>query len=253
MPYTVKQLAKHSGVSSRTLHYYDEIGLLKPAYLADNNYRYYEEKQVLMLQQILFYKELKFPLSDIKKILNDDSFNIIAALRSHKNLLTSDLDRTRTLIETIDATITHLKGKTMIKLEEIFDGFTEEKQKMYEDFMQEQGVSRETIQQSKEKVKHWNKQQWLDNKADNDKVFADLAHAIESNLSPESEEVQAIIHRHYVLVSIFWQPTQDSYKALGQMYASHIDFVSFYRSIHPQLLDFLIASMTAYANTSLLH
>lgn len=65
MAYTVNKLAKCSGVSARTLRFYDEIGLLKPAYVGDNDYRYYEEEQLLMLQQILFYRELGFPLNDI--------------------------------------------------------------------------------------------------------------------------------------------------------------------------------------------
>jgi DNA-binding transcriptional MerR regulator len=68
MAYTVNKLAKLSGVSVRTLHFYDEIGLLEPAYYGDNNYRYYEEEQLLMLQQILFFRELGFPLIDIQRI-----------------------------------------------------------------------------------------------------------------------------------------------------------------------------------------
>jgi DNA-binding transcriptional MerR regulator len=69
MAYTVKKLAKISGISIRTLRFYDEIGLLKPAYYGENNYRYYEEEQVLILQQILFYRELGFPLKDIHRII----------------------------------------------------------------------------------------------------------------------------------------------------------------------------------------
>src|SRR5947207_8768482 len=132
MPYTINKLAKLSGVSVRTLHYYDEIGLLKPAYYGNNNYRYYEEEQFLLLQQILFYRELGFQLINIQKILSDKSFNIIEALVSHKNILQTDLDRIQKLIKTIDKTIAHLRGKTTMKLEEIFHGFSDEKQKLYE-------------------------------------------------------------------------------------------------------------------------
>lgn len=77
MSYTVNKIAKLSGVSIRTLHYYDEIGLLKPAYYGENNYRYYEEKQLLLLQQILFYRELDFQLVDIQKVLSSDGFDKI--------------------------------------------------------------------------------------------------------------------------------------------------------------------------------
>src|ERR1700756_4713871 len=111
MAYTVKKLAKISGISIRTLRFYDELGLLKPAYYGDNNYRYYEEEQILMLQQILFYRELGFPLDEIQRIISSDDFNKINALISHKKILTKNLDRTQKLIKTIDQTIAHLRGE----------------------------------------------------------------------------------------------------------------------------------------------
>lgn len=123
MSYTVKKLAKLSGISIRTLRFYDTIGLLKPAYYGDNNYRYYEEEQILMLQQILFYRELNFSLNDIQRIISSDDFNKIDALISHKQILSQSLDRTRKLIKTIDQTIAHLRGKITMRNEELFSGF----------------------------------------------------------------------------------------------------------------------------------
>src|ERR1044071_3279070 len=118
MAYTVKQVAAMSGVSVRALHFYDETGLLKPAYLGANGYRFYEEPQLLRLQQILFYRELGFELKQIKRILGRADFEIAAALRSHRKVLQKNLSQTCTLIETIDKTIQHLKGKKM-KTEEM--------------------------------------------------------------------------------------------------------------------------------------
>lgn len=123
MSYTVKNLAKLSGLSVRTLRFYDTIGLLKPAYYGDNNYRYYEDEQILMLQQILFYRELGFPLKDIQRIISSDEFNKIDALISHKQILAQSLDRTKKLIKTIDQTIAHLRGKITMRDEELFVGF----------------------------------------------------------------------------------------------------------------------------------
>ncbi len=113
-----------SGVSVRTLHFYDETGLLKPAYLGANGYRFYEEAQLLKLQQILFYRELGFELKQIKRILGRRDFEIVAALESHRKVLNNDLARTRRLIATIEKTIQHLKGKKKMKTEELFAGFT---------------------------------------------------------------------------------------------------------------------------------
>src|SRR6478609_419008 len=102
MAYTVKQVAAMSGVSVRSLHFYDEVGLLKPAYHGANGYKFYEEPQLLTLQQILFYRELGFELKQIQQILGQAEFEIVAALQSHRRVLQTNLSRTRLLIETID-------------------------------------------------------------------------------------------------------------------------------------------------------
>jgi DNA-binding transcriptional MerR regulator len=124
MAYTVKQVAAMSGVSVRTLHFYDETGLLKPAYHGTNGYRFYEEPQLLTLQQILFYRELGIELKEIKRILGQADFENIAALESHRQVLEKNLTRTHSLLETIDKTLQHLKGTKKMKSEEMFAGFS---------------------------------------------------------------------------------------------------------------------------------
>src|SRR5580700_1485798 len=123
MAYTVSQVAGLSGVSVRTLHFYDEVGLLKPAYVSANGYRYYEEPQLLMLQQILFYRELGFELKDIRSILGRADFEQAATLESHRSVLEKNLARTQTLIATIDKTIEHVRGTKKMSSEEMFAGF----------------------------------------------------------------------------------------------------------------------------------
>ena len=127
MAYTVKQVAAMSGVSVRTLHFYDETGLLKPAYHGANGYRFYEEPQLLTLQQILFYRELGFELRQIQRILGRADFEKAAALQSHRKVLLKNLARTRRLVETIDKTIQHLKGRKKMKSREMFAGFSVKK------------------------------------------------------------------------------------------------------------------------------
>jgi DNA-binding transcriptional MerR regulator len=124
MAYTVKQVATMSKISVRTLHFYDESGLLKPAYYNDNGYRFYEEPQLLSLQQILFYRELGFDLKQIKRILDRADFERVDSLRSHREILQKKIEQTRTLIETIDKTIRHVKGTKKMKTQEMFVGFS---------------------------------------------------------------------------------------------------------------------------------
>ncbi len=157
MAYTVTKLAKLSGISVRTLHWYDEIGLLKPAYYGSNGYRYYEEEQLLILQQILFFRELGFELKQIQRILRRSDFDKIAALSSHRQVLRKNVEKTRKLIETIDKTIEHLKGTKKMNEKEMFSGFSKEKQAEYEqqiiDRFGEQGKA--AIEESKQNAKKW--------------------------------------------------------------------------------------------------
>src|SRR5436190_4424109 len=111
MAYTVKKLSELSGVTIRTLYFYEEIGLLKPAYYGSNGYRYYEEKELLQLQQILFFKELGFTLKQIQKVVGKSDFDQLAALHSHKKALSKEWEKIGLLLKTIDKTINHLKGK----------------------------------------------------------------------------------------------------------------------------------------------
>jgi DNA-binding transcriptional MerR regulator/quercetin dioxygenase-like cupin family protein len=124
MTYTVKQVAALSGVSVRTLHFYDEANLLKPARTGANGYRFYEEPQLLTLQQILFYRELGFELRQIRQLLGRPDFQKVDALRSHRAALEERLARTRRLLETIDHTIDHLEGRKPMSSEQMFAGFT---------------------------------------------------------------------------------------------------------------------------------
>ncbi len=111
MTYTVKQLSKLAGVSVRTLHYYDEIDLLKPFWLGDNDYRYYEAEAVFQLQQILFFRELDFSLREIKEIVDGPDFDLLAMLQAHRAGLQTRIIRLQGLIQTIDSTILHLSGE----------------------------------------------------------------------------------------------------------------------------------------------
>jgi DNA-binding transcriptional MerR regulator len=109
--FTVKQLSKIAGITPRTLHYYDEIGLLKPSQVGANGYRYYGEEALLRLQQILLYRELDLPLEHIKEIVEHPDFDVLSALESHRQKLRQRIMHMERLIGTVDDTISHLKGQ----------------------------------------------------------------------------------------------------------------------------------------------
>ena len=252
MRYTVKKLAQLSGVSARTLRFYDEIGLLAPAFYGDNQYRYYEEDQLLMLQQILFFRELGMPLSDIGRILSSDDFDKIESLQTHKSILQSGLERTETLITTIDRTISHIRGKLIMRDAEMYDGFDPKKQQEHEQYMLDTGViSQQQVDESWQKVAHWKKPNWETFKDEGEQLNQDLASAVKSHLKPDCSEVQILVKRHYTWVSNFWLPTKETYTGLAQMYLDHPDYRSFYNKYHPNLVEYLVEAMRIFAENEL--
>lgn len=257
MVYTVKELAKLSGVSVRTLHWYDEIELLKPSTKGVNNYRYYEKDQLLRLQQILFFKELGFALNDIQKLLLQDDFNNIKTLKAHRIILEEELARKNHLINTIDKTIQHLEGKQLMKDEELYYGFDSERQKEYEDYLINSFGEKvgNVISNTKTEMKNWSKSQWNHFHEGWDSICSDLADSLKNNMTPDSPEVQKIIARHHQ-----WLPwgehehcTKEAYIGLGQGYTGFEWKKAFmkYDGNHPCLANFMAKAMEYYANKNL--
>ncbi len=251
MSYTVNTLAKLSGVSVRTLHFYDEIGLLKPAFYGENNYRYYEEEQLLLLQQILFYKELGFPLNEIREILANESFDKIKALNSHREILVKNLDRTKNLIETIDNTINHLRGDATMKHKDLYYGFDSEKQKAHEKYLVEEGIiTQEFLDESHKKVKNWTDADKNAFIQEGETIMNALIKALENNALPSSDEAQSIMRQHYVWLEKSWSPTKEKYLGLIDLYETP-NFRTFFDERHPELLAFIQSAMRIYAEREL--
>ncbi len=249
MNYTVKQLAKLSGVSVRTLHWYDEIGLLKPAYHGPNRYRYYGEAELLLLQQILFYRELGFSLGEIQNLLSAKDFDILNALNSHRKALQQEISTKTSLLTTLDKTIKRLKGAQSMTDAELYHGFDPARQKEYETYLVEyRGTQAEDLLfQSKKRTAKWGKDQWDTVKNQGDAIHKALAVAIVNGLSPESDEVQKIIHQHYQFTAQFYDVTQEVYVGLTHLYVDHPDFKKFFDVYHPQMIDFIGKAMRYYA------
>lgn len=255
MVYTVAKLAKLSGVSIRTLHWYDEVGLLKPAYHGINGYRYYEEEQLLTLQQILFFRELGFELKQIQAILKRSDFDQMLALSSHRKRLQQNVMRTKKLILTIDKTIEHLKGTKKMKDNEIYLGFSKEKQTEYQDYLihrfgdQAKASMQEQIanfnQMDKEDLEI-SKKEWED-------ICKDLAKQLKNGSSPNSPAVQKIIRRHYEWLKGYWTADSNTYPGLGDQYVGFEWKGAFeaYDPEHPKLAKFMAEGMKIFAEKEL--
>jgi DNA-binding transcriptional MerR regulator len=255
MAYTVKKLSELSGVTVRTLHFYEEIGLLKPAYHGTNGYRYYEEKELLQLQQILFFKELGFSLKQIQKVLRKSDFDQLMALYSHKRALTQDWERIGRLIETIENTIQHLKGQKKMKDENMYDGFiTKEKQKEYQDYLKNRlGEDHYAFAESAKNRKSWTKEDIERSQHEADLIYKKLANLMETDTSPQSPEVQAVVLKLYQWVKKSWTPNRESFTCLGQLYTEFEwkKFFCKYDPHHPRLAKYLAEGMRIFAEANL--
>lgn len=249
--YTVKQLARLSGVSVRTLHHYDEINLLRPAGLGNNGYRYYAEPEVLRLQQILFHRELGFSLREIATLLDRPDFDRLAALRSHRETLAREARRYAELVETIDRTIADLNGKHTMQHTELFKGFSPEKQAGYEQWLIERygGDMRERIDASKRQLAALTdaeKARLLEELA---QIESDLAEACRRQLPSNSTALDGALARHRHWVSVMWSRPcpPEAYAGLADLYLSHPDFRARYEALAAGFSEYLAAAMKAHA------
>ncbi len=241
---TIKQLAKLAGITVRTLHYYDEIGLLKPDGIEDNGYRRYGEPAVLRLQQILFYREMDFPLAVIRDLLTRPDFDVVHALQTHRASLQKRSNRLATLIATIDRTIEHMEGNREMKEEEYFDGWTEEIQPEYEKEIREKYG-----EQAFDSVIDWQsytKEQQTAIIAEgqaNTQAMADLM-----DQPPNRPEVQAVVARWHKHLKYFYAPSIERLRGLGQMYVDDPRFKAGYEKVRVGLALFMKQAIDIYCN-----
>ncbi len=257
MAYTVKKLSELSGVTIRTLHFYEEIGILKPAYHGSNGYRYYEEKELLQLQQILFFKELGFSLKQIQKVLGRDDFDQLSALYTHRKSLNTEWEKIGLLLKTIDKTIKHLKGKKKMKDKEIFDGFNitlVKKAKGGESYFAAEEIVGKSVKNPTKNIQDVEKRgkEFYENITKTaHAIFKNLVHCIEKGLDPASDEVQKIIKKHHTLTEQTHVTTQEVYKALAQMYQEHPEFRKQLDPFHSNLATFMADAMRVFADRKL--
>jgi DNA-binding transcriptional MerR regulator len=242
--FSVTQLAKMAGVSVRTLHHYDEIGLLKPALRADSGYRYYGKVELLRLQQILFYKELDIPLSQIEDILDDENFDSLAALKGHKEELLMRIERLQTLVQTIDNTIANLKTENM-NYEEMYKGFSKEQIAAWEAEVKER-FGAEKLDESKRNINAMKKEKLEALKKEGEEISKALVLLIGADVA--DEKVQVLVHRHYRMIREFYSCPIELYRKIGELYVNDERYKAHYDVYDERLADFLHRGIEVYCN-----
>ncbi|MBR5785704.1 MAG: MerR family transcriptional regulator [Clostridia bacterium] len=215
----IKEFAEFTGVSVRTLHYYDEIGLLRPA-LVDKftGYRFYDDNSLLRMQEILFYRELDFSLKSIGEILSSPNYDKNKALKEQKHLLTLKKERLERLISAIDGAV---KGENVMKA---FDNSEFEKHK---DEAKEKWGKTDAYKEHAERTKNYSKQKWNDLAEEMDHIMAEFAVCMRKVKAPDSAEVQNLVKMLQDHISEnYYLCTNQILAGLGQMYVADERFKS---------------------------
>ncbi|GAB3049410.1 MerR family transcriptional regulator [Virgibacillus ainsalahensis] len=231
MEYTVKKLAQVSGVSGRTLRYYDQIGLLKPARINTSGYRIYGQKQVDQLQQILFYRELEINLGDIKDIMGKPDFDETAALKKHYSKLIEKRTRLDDLLATVEKTIASKEGGNAMQDKEKFEGFKEKlidenEQKYGKEIREKYGD--DTVDQSNSKLMGLTKEEYRKMTGLEQEVISMLKEAYQTG-DPASDRGQdlAKLHKEWLMYS--WSSySKDAHAGLAEMYVADERFTAYY-------------------------
>lgn len=251
MEYTVNKLAKISGVSTRTLRYYDEIGLLKPAKIRSNGYRIYGKVQMDKLQQILFYREMGVSLEEIKKLLSDPNYDQAESLINHKKALLQKKEQLQVLIETVDKTIRSLKGEIEMKDYEKFEGFkrnlVDENERKYGNEIRSK-YGDDAVDASNAKLINMSKEQYEEAQRLSAEINETLAAAMDSG-DPEGELAQKTCKLHKQWLCMFWPDgmyTKEAHRGLGRMYVEDERFKAYYDSIAEGCAEFLCKALDVY-------
>ncbi len=238
----INEVAKVSGVSSRTLHYYDEIGLLKPTKL-ENGYRVYTENDLDKLQQILFYKFLGFKLSKISEILNNKS-NKLEILEEQRQLILKEKSRYEQILNTIENTIKSHKGERNMSIEEKFSGFKLEDVRKYEQSAKEK-YGEEVIEEAKNRQK--GKEDIVNEKFNS--VFRELAECKRLGLELSDDKVQEQVDRLYSHLREYgFDCTIEVFSYIGKGYSTNPEFKNNIDRFGEGVAEYISKAIEYYVN-----
>ncbi len=249
MEYTVQKLGQLAGVSTRTLRYYDEIGILKPARINSSGYRIYGQSEVDRLQQILFFRELGVSLESIKQIINAPTFDSAKAMIEHREKLLEKRKQLDTLIFNVEKSIDVIGGKIMMTDKEKFEGF---KQKLVDDNEKKYGkevrdkYGEEVVNKSNNRVKGMSPEEYEEITRLGDEVLETLHIAFKTG-DPAGELAQQAAELHRKWLSFYWDSyTKEAHAGIAQMYVDDERFTAYYDDKQPGTAEFLRDAVFIY-------
>ncbi|MGY3189596.1 MerR family transcriptional regulator [Lysinibacillus sp. TE18511] len=251
MEYTIQELAQLSGVSTRTLRYYDEIGLLKPARTNEAGYRFYGQFEVDMLQQILFYRALDMKLATIQEIIQAPDFQHTEALKTHSTALLQRKEQLEKILQTVEKTIQSIEEEQPMTNEEKFNGFKdkliEENEKQYGQEIRSK-YGNKTVDASNAKFRNMTEEQYEAMQQLEQQLFDRLKEAMEIG-DTKNDVAMEVAELHKRWLSFSWsQYSKEAHAGIAQMYIADERFTAYYdERVSPGATTFLHDAIVNFA------
>lgn len=249
MEYTIKKLSQIAGISTRTLRYYDEIGILKPARTNSSGYRIYGQAEVDLLQQIMFYREMGVNLNSIKELVTSKDFDEMSALKQHLEKLLIQKQQLDLLIANVQKTMEYKKGIIKMKDKDKFEGF---KKKLVEENEQKYGqeirekYGKEQVEQSNQKMLNMTEEQYEQFEKLGKEVQDTLEAAFKTS-DPAGELAQKAADLHRQWLSFTWgNYSKEAHAGVAQMYVEDERFTAYYDKKQPGVAAFLRDAILIY-------
>lgn len=241
--YSIGELAELAGVSARTLRYYDREGLLKPSCVNEAGYRFYGEREVNLLQQILFYRERGLDLSRIRQIIYEEDFDIMGALEAHLRALEEQKEHTEALICMVRRSIMSMKGECRMSDQEKFEAFKQRTVKEQEELYGGEARNKygdEEVDAAQKKILNMSEEDWERFQSLGNEIRTRLEEAVSAGISPDSGEAQRIVTLHKEWLGMTWKKyTEEAHRAMADLYIADERFSLYYDREVPGCAEFL--------------
>ncbi|MFG1882769.1 MerR family transcriptional regulator [Micromonospora sp. NPDC049102] len=248
MAYTVGQVARIAGVTVRTLHHYDEIGLLSPSGRTSTGYRRYDDADLQRLQLVLYYRELGFPLEEITAIIDDPAADAAAHLRRQHELLTVRIKRLQEMVTAIEFAMEASKLNIQLTPEERFEVFGDFRPEEYEAEAERRWGDTDAYRESNRRVARYSKDDWLRNKAENEDWGRRIVALLTSGVPADSPEAMDLAEEHRQLISRwFYECSYEMHIGLADMYLADERFTAYFENIAPGLAAYVSEAIHANA------
>jgi len=249
MTYTVSDVAGATGITVRTLHHYDEIGVLRPSERSPSGYRIYDEADLERLQEVLFFRELGFGLGEIRTSLADPSLDRRQVLLRQRSLMADQVKRFRQMVKAIDRALDAIDEGVLMDKEEMFEIFGDFDPTDYEDEARERWGDTDMYEESQRRTGSYSKDEWMKLGAEGRAIGEGLAVLMAAGVEATSEAAMDFAEQHRQHVSRwFYQCSYEIHMGLGEMYVADPRFTKYWDAFHPGLAPYTRDAFVANAS-----